>query len=326
MVSGDGSEYRRLPASSARGSRDRDYWVFAPRRPLWRRYFHRPSLLVVLHGCKQTGEDMIRDTRFVKEARANDYVVVFPSVTSWKPFPYRISNCWGFWIPEERHRGQGEVGDLDRILDAVELEFETEPSRRFAVGLSSGGAMAVALAVAYSDVIRAAGTIAGLAYGETSAAVSTTRSFASALPWFVEETAQHRVPSFSALQPLMREMEATGDGSEFGRPVPLFIMQSTQDRIVRIENAQLLRDVWLARGGGKAMYRERCETLDERDGERCAYLDGRGRPQVETLFYQGRSDEPTHYWPGDGDAGQFADWTGPSATVSVLNFFRRHGL
>ena len=44
--------------------------------------------------------------------------------------------------------------------------------------------MAVAMAVAYPDVVRAAGAVAGLAYGETSAAVSNPQPFRSVAPWF----------------------------------------------------------------------------------------------------------------------------------------------
>lgn len=322
----DEPQLRRLPRGDAPGSRDRDYWVFAPRRPLRRRILGRPAVLLVLHGCKQDALDMIRTSRFVEYANARDYVAVFPSVTSWSALPCRVDNCWGFWIPQERSRGEGEVGDLRRILEAVEAAFGTDPERRYVAGLSSGGAMAVAMAVAHGDAIRAAGAVAGLAYGESSAAVSTEHPFASLVPWFLEDSNLRSTAKLSDLPTLLREMEAAQMDAGTRNPVPLTVIQSTRDQVVGIENARMLRDVWLAGRGGTSTHRVQRKPIDGATGVDCSYLDAAGEPVVQTVFYKGRAAEPTHYWPGDGDDGGFASSAGPSATRTLLDFFARHGL
>ena len=319
-------EQRRLARCGAPGSRDRDYWVYGPRRSRTRRLLGRPAVVMVLHGCDQSAEALIRSTRFVEQAAARGYVVVFPHVTSWSPLPLRARNCWGFWIEAERHRDEGEVGDLRRILDQVEREFGADPRRRYVAGLSSGGAMAVAMAVAYPDVVRAAGAVAGLAYGESSAAVSIQRPFRTLAPWFSAVAAGRQGPQMRSLPSLVHDMEAEGSTSGDGRPLPLLIIQSTQDQVVQLENARMLRDVWLSRHGGVGDVSLRREELADAAGVRCSYFDMKGRILVETVFYEGRSDTPTHYWPGDSDDPPYADLTGPSATDALLDFFEREGL
>ena len=319
-------EQRQLAQGDAPGSRDRDYWVYAPRRSRARRLLGRPAVVLLLHGCDQSAEALIRSTRFVEQAAARDYIVVFPHVTSWSPVPWRARNCWGFWIEAERHRDEGELGDLRRILDQVEREFGADPRRRYVAGLSSGGAMAVAMAVAYPDVVRAAGAVAGLAYGETSAAVSNPQPFRSVAPWFSAVAAGHPGPKMRSLPALVQDMEAEGNTSGEDRSVPLLVIQSTHDEVVQIENARMLRDVWLARHGGVEDGPVQCEQLADAAGERCSYFDTKGRMLVETVFYEGRRDAPTHYWPGDSDDPPYADVTGPSATDALLDFFEREGL
>ncbi len=321
-----GPEQRLLTRGDAPGSRDRDYWVYAPRRSRARRLLGRPAVVLLLHGCDQTAESLIRSTRFVEQAAARDYIVVFPHVTSWSPVPWRTRNCWGFWIEAERHRDEGELGDLRRILDQVEREFGADPRRRYVAGLSSGGAMAVAMAVAYPDVVRAAGAVAGLAYGETSAAVTVPQPFRSVAPWFSSLAAGHPGPKMRSLPALVQDMEAEGSTSGEDRSVPLLVIQSNHDEVVRIENAGMLRDVWLARHGGVGDGSVQCEQLADAAGERCSYYDTKGRMLVETVFYEGRHEAPTHYWPGDSDDPPYADVTGPSATDALLDFFEREGL
>lgn len=151
-------------------------------------------------------------------------MVVFPFVTSWKPLPWRARNCWGFWIEAERRRDEGEVGDLRRILHGVEAEFGTDPRRRYVAGLSSGGAMAVAMAVVYGDAIRAAGAVAGLAYGETSAAVSVSIPFHKLTPWFLDEKIGRTRPHLRPLGSLADDLNAGLKEACTNDVVPLLVI------------------------------------------------------------------------------------------------------
>ncbi len=297
---------RLMRAGSHSDSRDREFQVYSPEDVATD---GSAPLITVLHGCRQTEENMIVETRFTELADQHGFVVVFPFVTSYDEF--RFENCWGFWFPVHRTEGSGEVHDLRRIIAAVETEFRTDPPRRYVTGLSSGAAMAVAVAVAYSEDIAAVGSVAGLPYGEDSTAVG----FACGLP-VTTNTISEITGAMAAEQRMAAER----------RLVPLIAIQSLNDCTVPILNGRNLRDSWVQYYG--ANNQPAMERDCMRDGVSCAhrrFADAEGRAVVETVFYSGEVGEKTHYWPGD-NPGQFANPKGPSATDLLWAFFREKRL
>ncbi len=73
----------------------------------------------------------------------------------------------GILAEQHIHKGAGEVEDVRNIAKEVEAAYKIDPNRRYLVGLSSGGGMTVAGAVAHNTYWAAAAASAGLAYGET---------------------------------------------------------------------------------------------------------------------------------------------------------------
>ncbi len=75
------------------GSKDRQYSVFLPEG-------HDSGdelpLVVVLHGCKQTHQDIMNDTRFNDLAEAVKFIVVYPIFTSYDG--QRNTNCKGILV------------------------------------------------------------------------------------------------------------------------------------------------------------------------------------------------------------------------------------
>jgi len=294
---------RVLPASSEPGSRAREYTVAVPDdledgAPV--------PVVMVLHGCLQTQADMIDDTRFVELAEREGFVAVFPFVTSFAAAEQRNPNCWGFWFDQHQHEGRGEPGDLRRILAEVEADLPIDPERRYVVGLSSGAAMAVVMAVAYSEVIAAAGSVAGLPYDETACAVSGA--------CFLEGL-RHR-----GVSELIASLTAEQTRLEEQRLVPMMVIHSTNDRTVPFRNGQNIRDVWIGHHGASTDAEQQDCTHEGVPCRHSAFQDGAGRTVVETVFYDGQAFVKSHAWIGD-DAGQFADPTGPSATDLLWAFF-----
>ncbi len=293
-----------LPAASTQpGSRDREYTIAVPDgledgTPV--------PVVMVLHGCSQTQQDMVRDTRFVELADREGFVAVFPFIGDYLRSEQRLSNCWGFWFDQHQHQDRGEPGDLRRILAEVEAEFAIDPERRYVVGLSSGAAMAVVMAVAYSEDFAAAGSVAGLPYGETACAVANA--------CFLEGLRHRSVPD------LVAAMSAEQSRPDEQRLVPMMVVHSSNDRTVPSRNGQNLRDVWIARYGASDTPEQRSCT---REGVTCRHStfgDGSGRSVVETVFYDGPPFVKSHAWIGD-HAGTFADPKGPSATDLLWAFF-----
>jgi poly(hydroxyalkanoate) depolymerase family esterase len=299
---------RTLPAGPHPGSRERNYQVFVPEDLTDQT---AAPVVMVLHGCLQNEQNMIDETRFTELAERDGFIAVFPFVTSYPFLPARAQNCWGFFIEQHRHEGLGEPGDLRRILDAVEDEFPVDPERRYVAGLSSGAAMAVVMAVAYSEDIAAAGAVAGLPYGEDACAVANA---------CFSGIAHKPVNAF------VEAMQAEQQGAEEQRLVPIMVIHSTNDMTVPIRNAQNIRDSWTAYYDADATPAaiEDC-TAEGVPCEHTRFSDQAGRTVVETVFYNGPPSGTTHYWVGD-NAGMFADPAGPSASVLLWSFFREHTL
>jgi poly(3-hydroxybutyrate) depolymerase len=141
-----GSNIRKiLRARAYRGSRRREYLVHVP--PSYERQERLP-LVMVLHGCNQDHVDMQTITRFDELADRYGFIVVYPFITGYRGV--RLRNCWGWWRRVEISRGSGEVEDLWNIVNAVRRSYRIDPDRVHVTGLSSGAAMAVAMAIEVS--------------------------------------------------------------------------------------------------------------------------------------------------------------------------------
>lgn len=311
-----------LAAGSAPGSRDRAYTLYVPEG------LAGPAPLVMaLHGCEQTQRDVARDWGLTQAADRHRFVLVMPFITSYDGV--RSKNCWGFWLDGHRREGAGEPEDLHRIVAAVEAQVAIDPARRYAVGLSSGGAMAAVLAVTDNETFAAVATAAGLPYGEDATAVSF-------LPC-------PGVARFHDVARIVDDMRAARDDR---RPTPLMVLQNRADCVVLPTAAERLRDARIALDGDAAHATPdttravaapcaavfgppiACEhlryTVDGRPGSRSL---------VETVLYDGPLETPFpddqdkgHYWVGgaDGRDGPYARREGPSYPDLVWDFFARH--
>ena len=308
-----------LPAGDHPGSRDRVYAVYVPDRVA------QPAPMVMaLHGCRQTHEDVLRDWGLVAAADRHGFVLVVPHVTSFvEP---RNPGCWGFWLDEHRHQGRGEVEDLHRIARQVESRLAIDPARRYVAGLSSGGA------VSHNEYWAAAASAAGLPFGEDAAAVSLSGRCPGAA-------------SFHAVRKVVSDMHGEIDHPY---PVPLLVMQGANDCTVLAEAARRLRDAHLAAfapptgfsrtAASAAVSRRPCTPVHE-SGFNCEHarhtLDGTraGHTLVETVIFDGplMTPDPTdqdhgHYWVS-GPQGRDGPWTqrrGPVFPEIAWDFFDRH--
>jgi poly(hydroxyalkanoate) depolymerase family esterase len=301
-------EQKRFAAKSYPGSRDRDYKVFVPSS-----YSGQTAvpMVMVLHGCSQTEQNMIAETRFRELAERDGFIVVYPFITSFDGF--RAPNCWGFFLEQHIHEGAGEPEDLHQLAREVEAAFKIDPNRRYVTGLSSGAGMAVVLAVAKSEYFAAAGAVAGLPYSETASAVPRSCSFPG---------------TFRQIPAVVDAMRAEQRRPEKQRPVPIMAIHSRNDCTVHARAAENIRDSWIARYG---MSPTPTATLDCRhEGVACTHAKY-GPPQrsvVETVLYDGErgdgiSGTGAHYWVGD-NPGQFANPRGPSASELLWAFFKNH--
>ena len=102
----------------------------------WRRH----PLLVLLHGCRQTPEDIAAGTRIARLADRDDMLVLLPRQNP-RANPW---GCWN-WFDPATARGWGETAIVAAQIRAVRRAYRIDKRRVFVAGMSSGGALAAAL-------------------------------------------------------------------------------------------------------------------------------------------------------------------------------------
>jgi len=122
------------------------------------------TLVVVLHGCMQTGEGYARGAGWLDLADRYGFVVLCPQQTS----ANNPNRCFNWFEPGDTRRDQGEAASIAAMVKSVVAAHMLDPRQVFITGLSAGGAMTAAMAAAYPEVFAGAAIIAGLPHGAAS--------------------------------------------------------------------------------------------------------------------------------------------------------------
>lgn len=138
----------------------REYLLYLPRGySRWR----RRTLVVLIHGCKQTPEDIATGTRICERADRHGWLVLFPRQTD-RANPW---SCWN-WFDSATAAGRGEAAIVMAQLKAVRRGYRVHPRRMYAAGMSAGGAMAATLGVRFPQSFAGIFVHSGLACGAAS--------------------------------------------------------------------------------------------------------------------------------------------------------------
>ncbi len=263
----------------------------------------RMPMVLLLHGCRQTGTDFGRDSGFAELADTAGFVLVMPR----QEVQHQLQRCWRWYDAEHQQRDEGEPAILRGIVDDVPLVLpggRIDRRRVFVAGLSAGGAMALILATTYPDVFAAAGVHSATAYRSATRGVNALGAMAA--------------------------RGAGPDSGAAGRMAPVVLLHGTDDAIVRPPNADRIVDQWLAsrrgavNGPGRAAVRPLASTKAlVVGGRRCLrtrwYTVG-GRRVLEYW----RVDGLGHAWSGGSARAAFIDRAGPSAAQVMWTFFGKH--
>lgn len=309
-------EDRDFNPQSYHGSDHRDFYVYVPGAYDGSRAL---PMVMVLHGCHQNRDTIVNEFGWDELADQEDFVLVAPDIST--SDVGRFTNCWGYWEDDEIHQGAGEVEDLHHIAMQVERQWRIDPDRRHIAGLSSGGFMANAAAVAHNEYWASAGIHSGGGYGEDAATYSGYC-----------QNPREASGTFKSPTTISANMRAEMD-SDYA--IPVMLLHSKNDCSVGygVEGDPMQwggltanREAWLIVNGGSPISTTDCS----RDGIACDHqkFGSTAHSTVEIISFagliQGTDADKGHYWSGGEANGQYTKTQGPKAAALLWNFFNHH--
>ncbi|WP_405404640.1 alpha/beta hydrolase family esterase [Paracoccus sp. Ld10] len=240
------------------------------------------GLLLLLHGCTQDPDDFARGTGIMTAAERDRMIIVVPAQTA----QANMNRCWNWFEARHAARDAGEAAFLVDLIRSVAHDHAVPPDRRFAAGLSAGGAMAVILGAVFADDFAAVACHSGLPNG----------------------AATDMAGAFQAM---------SQGGSDQGQGVGcrLFIVHGTMDKTVSSRNADVVLAQALRRQPG-LIRRAADATLNDRMVQIGRYRDDTGSLRIQTWRVHGLG----HAWSGGAPTASHTA-PGPQATDAMMAFF-----
>jgi poly(hydroxyalkanoate) depolymerase family esterase len=120
-----------------------------------------PALVVVLHGCSQTGGAYSVDTGWKSLADWYGFALLLPQQQKTN----NQKGCFNWFQPSDTRRDQGEALSIRQMIETLVVDQSIDTGRVFVTGLSAGGAMSTVMLACYPEIFAAGAIIAGLPYG-----------------------------------------------------------------------------------------------------------------------------------------------------------------
>ena len=250
-------------------------------------------LLVMLHGCGQTGRDLAAVSRMNRLAARQRFLVLYPEQE-------RMANahgCWN-WFELRNGKAEAEAATLLAAMDLVAAKQPVDLARVSVAGLSAGASMAVLMAARYPDRFCAVAMHSGVAPG-------TAQSAASAMAAMHGRREAH-----------LPDVVAT-EAAPAALP-PLLVLHGDSDGVVSVRNAAATALLWAGAMGARA---GAIRTLQrgQRHAMRVTEFKTGGRTVVALREVVGLA----HAWSGGAAQLPFSDPAGPDASALVWAFVAR---
>jgi poly(hydroxyalkanoate) depolymerase family esterase len=257
-------------------------------------------LVVAIHGCRQSADDFQSGTRLNELADREGFAVLYPEQTSFA----NMRRCWN-WFDPNTAKGAGECAIVRAMIDIAFEKTKCDATRVYALGLSSGAALAGLLAFHFPEQFAAVAMHSGLP------------------PLASPTIAMKRGVKVDHMA-LARAYWSTHAVD----PPPLMVLHGDEDTRVHESNATALVRVWetLFESGPDADALKRETKLVEAELERNV------RGYTQTTLSKGdknvvrglRIHGLAHAWSGGDAEYPFNDAKGPNATAKIWRFFDRN--
>lgn len=265
----------------------------------------RLPLLVMLHGCGQTGHSFAVSTRMNQRAGRERFLVLYPEQE-------RVANaqgCWR-WFDRRNGRANAEADTLLAAIDQVQSQYAVHPARIAVAGLSAGATMAAWMA------LRAPGRFCAVAM-HSGAAPGSAESSASALAAMRGERALLAPDDMPDKVGQVDRVGAAPATAGHALP-PLLLLHGSVDHVVAFRNAERTAQWWAETSGARAG-RQQAQQRGARYAAQVMQWRVGAQPQVVLRKIIGLG----HAWSGGAASKPYSDPAGPDASALIWAFVAR---
>ncbi len=190
------------------------------------RVLRSPRLLVVLHGCLQGGNDIVRGSGLLELAARQGLHLLVPQQNSGN----NGARCFNWFLPADTQRDQGEAASVKAMIDHTLAQTGIASDRVSIMGFSAGAAFTASMLAAYPETFSKAIIAAGVPHGCATSALNGFSCMGGSAPAQNARTRGDHVRRSA--------------GTFTGPWAEVMIIHGTSDEIVNYKNAQFLVDQW----------------------------------------------------------------------------------
>lgn len=227
------------------------------------------SLVVVLHGCGQDAQDIVRLSGWDELADRSGFWLLLPQ----QRFHNNPALCFNWFNRADIEPGSGETGSIASMVRKAQDSLRIAPERVHLYGVSAGGALAAALMACHPELFGQAAILGGVPYAAARKEGSARRPLADPASCTPEEWAR-------------RVRQARPDAVT--RYPRLTVMHGTHDAVTEFGLGLALVAQWTAVAGTDSIA-DRVDSAfaGAKDVTRLEYHDAKGAPVLAFYRFQG---------------------------------------
>ena len=276
---------------------------------------HKPSMIVMLHGCDQSAAEFATGSHIEKWADKEKFIALFPEQNTL----YNGFKCWNWYLPSYNSRF-GESQAIVTMVDEVTEKYNVDSQAVFAGGMSAGASMVSILGNCFPERFKALASHDGTQYYATATGLdyaTVVLSGASVTPAIAAKTGYACSSMISNKPNKMPIIIFHGMNSPLMSPVHAF----------QIEDEMKDFNDYLDNGNKDNSYFKSKETINVPASSTYGYnLYQITNQDNEVLIERYMIDNLGHDWSGGLAGFKYNDPKGPDATALMIKFFQRFGL
>lgn len=182
-------------------------------------------LVIAMHGCTQSANNIAELTGWNKLADTNDFVVVYPQ----QKFINNPNLCFNWFNSNDVNKGRGECESIYQMIQYAREHYNIDTTKIFVTGLSAGALMSVVMMATHPQLINNGAIFAGSAYKVAENPISAAAIMLGTNKISAEELTNkvlNQNPTYTGKYP------------------KVIIYQGLQDPIVNNKNAKIIVNQW----------------------------------------------------------------------------------